>query len=154
MEAWITWIVIAVVLVAIEVITQWVWTLCLAIGCLCALLVSLAGIGVPVQLGVAAVGAVLAYFLCVPHISRWYGKMWKGHERADRTGMEALLGRKAIVTEEIKPGDLGRARIDGDNWQVRAPGLDYKVPRGAKMSVTGYDSIILTVEPCVEDNEK
>lgn len=154
METWIAWIVIAVVLVAVEVMTQWVWTLCLAIGCLCALLASFTGVGVPVQLAVSAVGAVMAYFLCVPHVRRWYGRMWKGQERADRTGMDALLGRKAIVTEEIRPGDLGRARIDGDNWQVRAPGIDYKVPRGAKMSVTGYDSIILTVEPWPEGNEK
>ena len=64
-----------------------------------------------------------------------------------RTGMDALLGRKAVVTHEIRPGELGRARIDGDNWQVRAPGVRTVIRHGEEVSVTGYDSIILTVEP-------
>ncbi len=147
MELRIAWIVIAVLLVAVEVMTQWMWTLCLAVGSLCCLVLSFFDVGVPVQIAVAGVRAVVAYFVCVPLARRWYGRSWKGREKADRTGMDALLGRKAIVTEEIRPGELGRARIDGDYWQVRAPGVEYVVPRGAKMSVTSYDSIILTVEP-------
>lgn len=64
---------------------------------------------------------------------------------AARTGMDALLGRRAIVTETVRPGSLGRARIDGDNWQVQAPSEPMAIPVGAEVIVTGYDSIILTV---------
>lgn len=151
MEAWIVWIVVAVLLIAVEVMTQWMWTLCLAIGSLCGLVASLLGLNEPVQIAICAVVGVIAYFVCAPFAQRWYEKSWKGLKRADRTGMDALLGRKAIVTEEIRPGELGRARIDGDYWQVRAPGIDYIVPRGAKVSVNEYDSIILTVEPYYSD---
>ena len=35
--------------------------------------------------------------------------------------------------------------LDGDNWQVRAPGIEVEIPEGAEVSVTAYDSIILTV---------
>lgn len=61
--------------------------------------------------------------------------------------MDALEGRRATVTHAIRPGQLGRARIDGDNWQVRAPGVDREIRAGEEVSVTGYDSIILTVTP-------
>jgi len=54
-------------------------------------------------------------------------------------------GRIAIVTETVRPGSLGRARIDGDNWQVQAPSEPMAIPVGAAVIVTGYDSIILTV---------
>jgi membrane protein implicated in regulation of membrane protease activity len=59
--------------------------------------------------------------------------------------MDALLGRRATVTQEIKPGELGRARIDGDNWQVRAPGIHTTITRGEEVIVNSYDSIILNV---------
>lgn len=147
MDAWIIWLIIAVVMIVLEVITQWIWTFCLAVGAVIALVFSFFDVTLPVQIGIAALSSVLAYFICVPFISRWYSRLWHGRERADRTGMEALLGRKALVVHEIKPGGIGRARIDGDCWQVRAPGVSSVVPSGAYMSVTGYDSIILTVEP-------
>ena len=68
--------------------------------------------------------------------------------RAVTTGpsMDALLGRRAVVTETIHPGKLGRARIDGDNWQVRTPHDDSLVERGKEVVVIAYDSIILTAE--------
>ncbi len=43
------------------------------------------------------------------------------------------------------PGEKGRARIDGDSWQVVAPGEPYAVPVGAEVIVTDYDSIVLAV---------
>lgn len=146
METWIVWIVVATALVAIEVVCQWVWTFCLAMGCVAGMCAAMLDWPIPVQVGVMAVVAVAVYFACVPVMRKWYASAWKGHERSDRTGMDALLGRKAVVTEEIRPGELGRARIDGDYWQVRAPGVDCVIPRGDQVSVTAYDSIILTVE--------
>ena len=147
MPLWIVWIIVAVLMIAVEVVSQWMWTLCLAIGSLVALVLSLFAVSLPVQIAVAAVVAVVAYFALVPFARRWYASAWKGHQKSDRTGMEALLGRRAVVTREIRPGHLGYARIDGDYWQVRAHGVDSVVPVGSFMTVTAYDSIILTVEP-------
>lgn len=68
--------------------------------------------------------------------------------------MDALLGRRATVTHEIRPGRLGRARIDGDNWQVQAPGVGHVIPAGREVTVTSYDSIILTVEENKNEENK
>lgn len=146
MEAWIIWIIVAVLLVVTEVLSQQVWTLSLAAGALVALAVSLAGMSPVGQIAVMAVASVVAYFVLVPPVRRWYASAWRGENREDRTGMEALLGRRAVVTRDIRPGDLGYARIDGDYWQVRAPGVDHVITRGQHVSVTAYDSIILTVQ--------
>ncbi len=147
MEGWIIWIIIAALMIVIEVFSQFVWTFCLAIGAIAGMICALSGAGIAVQTGVMALTSVVAYFTLIPYVRRWYAGMWRGDKREDRTGMEALLGRRAIVTHDIRPGELGRARIDGDYWQVRAPGVDYVICRGEHVAVTAYDSIILTVQP-------
>ena len=144
METWLIWIIVGVVMVAIEVATQQVWTLCLAAGCLVALVGSLCGLDVAWQVILMAFGAVVGYFAFMPLLKKWRHQLDKGHEA--RTGMDALLGRKGRVTQDIKPGGLGRVQIDGDNWQARSPKYPMAIPAGAEVSVTGYDSIILDVE--------
>lgn len=147
MDGWIIWTIMMAVLITVEVFTLWVWTFSMAVGCLCAIAASLAGISLPVQIGIMAGVSVVAYFICVPFARRWYARLWNKHGHSYRTGMDALLGRHAVVVDEIKPGALGRVRIDGDCWQAKAPGVDHTIPHGAHISVTAYDSIILTVEP-------
>lgn len=146
MEPWIIWLIAAVLLLIIEVLSTMVWTLCLAIGCLAAMVASLLGADVAWQLVTMAVAAIQSFIFIAPRFRRWLHKSHADGNREDRTGMDALLGRKATVTHEIRRGELGRVRIDGDSWQARAPGADRDIERGEQVSVTGYDSIILTVK--------
>lgn len=142
MEIRIIWIIIAIVLLIVEVLSQMMWALCLTIGALGALVCTLCGLSLPWQITGMAIVSVIAYILLLPG----YKKLQtKNAERAARTGMDALLGRKAVVTHEIRPGQMGRARIDGDNWQVVAPSAKETIPAGTEVVVTSYDSIILTV---------
>lgn len=145
METWIFWLAAAAVLLIVEIMTSMVWTLCLSVGCLAALGASLLGFDLTVQMVSLAVVAVLTFAVVAPRFKRRLQKTHAAATHADRTGMDALLGRKATVTHEIKPGELGRVRIDGDSWQACAPGLTSTIERGRQVSVTGYDSIILTV---------
>lgn len=147
MELWIVWIVAAVGLLIVEVMSQMVWTFCLAIGCVAGLLCELLGVSLAWQLVVLAVVTVLAYVILVPKVKKLHQQALEREGRKDRTGMEALLGRHGTVTDEIKPGELGRVRIDGDSWQCKAPGADHIIRRGSTVSVTAFDSIILTVNP-------
>lgn len=137
------WLIVAAFLVIVEVLAQMMWALCLAAGALCAMTCSLCGLDVIWQVVALALGCVAAYIVFLPLAKRW-------HERSDmraaRTGMDALLGRRAIITHEIRPGQLGRARIDGDNWQVKAPAAKTTIKAGTEVVVTAYDSIILSVE--------
>lgn len=142
MSPWLIWLCAAFVLLLVEVLTQAVWAFCFAIGCLIASVLSLVTPSPAIQSISVGVGAVLAWVLLAPPLRRWENKRAK----STRTGMDALLGRTAIVTEEIRPGELGRARIDGDYWQVRAPGAESPIRRGAEVTVTSYDSIILIVK--------
>lgn len=142
MDSWLFWIIVCVALVIIEVMSQMLWALCLAVGALIAMVASLLGADMVWQLIIMAVGGLLTYVTVFPWFRRYHNRK---SAHTSRTGMDALLGRTAIVTDRIRPGRTGRARIDGDNWQVTAPSEHEELPSGTEVVVTGYDSIILQV---------
>lgn len=147
METWILWLALACVLLIVEIMTGTLWCLCFAAVCLLTMGAALLGASLDIQLVVLAITGLLSYFLLMPFFKHQRFLKPQPDTSNARTGMDALLGRTAYVTEEIRPGRLGRARIDGDNWQVRAPGLGNVIPRGTEVKVTGFDSIILQVAP-------
>lgn len=144
MEPWIIWLIAAAALLIIEVLTQMMWALCLAIGVAGAMTCALLGLDITWQTVAMAALSVIGYVVLLPLFRRWHART---EAREARTGMDALLGRRATVTHAIHPGRLGRARIDGDNWQVKAPSADKTIAAGSEVTVTSYDSIILTVTP-------
>ena len=146
MEGWIIWLAIAALLVIVEVLSQMVWTLCLAVGCAAGLVMAVLGFGVALQIAAMAVVSVLAFLLGMPLFRKWHAASMEKEPRDDRTGMDALLGRRATVTEPIRPDHLGRVRIDGDNWQACAPGEVGDIERGEEVVVYAYDSIVLKVQ--------
>ena len=137
MEVWVVWLIIASVLIVLEVITQMMWAFCLSVGALGAMACSFFGLDLTWQVVVMALLSVVAYLVFLPMFKRW-------HARTE-VHMDALLGRRATVIHAIHPGQLGRARINGDNWQVKAPSVYETLPAGTEVVVTAYDSIILTV---------
>lgn len=145
MDAWIIWLAAACILLIAEILTQTLWCLCLAVACVFALVSALCGASYNVQLIALALSGLASYFFLMPFLRHQRHLKSQPDTENARTGMDALLGRTAHVTEEIRPGMLGRARIDGDNWQVRAPGASETIPRGSEVKVTGFDSIILDV---------
>ncbi len=150
MEGWIIWLGMAALLLIVEVLTQTMWSLCLAVGCMASMTAALCGLAVEWQLALLVVCSFVAYLLLIPLFRRRHNHAPGAGD--SRTGMDALLGRRATVTHEIRPGECGRARIDGDNWQVRAPGAGRVIARGTEVTVTGYDSIILDVA-ALNDNQ-
>lgn len=142
---WSLWIALVAILLIAEAFTQGAWALCIALGCLCASLASFFGLNIGWQLTVFFLSSIMSIVLVMPFVKKWMQSRHDRHE--SRTGMDALLGRKGLVTHEIKPGKMGRVQIDGDNWQAVAPDLKSTILRGTEVSVTSYDSIILTVSP-------
>lgn len=142
MELWTVWLIVAIVLIIIEVLSLTMWSLCMAIGALGALVCALTGLPLVVQLVVMAIVAMIALVMILPRFRRWHNQ-----SASARTGVEAMLGQRAILTEAIYPDTPGRARLDGSSWQVTAPGYAGVIPAGTEVVVTGYDSIILQVKP-------
>lgn len=147
MEMWIVWLIVIAALLIIEVLTQMMWALCLAIGTIAALIGYFCGISLAWQIILLAVGGVCSYIFLVPTFQKWHALSVDKKGKEAQTGMDALLGRRAFITEEVRPDKLGRVKIDGDCWQVKASPDFGTLSRGTEVVVTSYDSIILNVEP-------
>lgn len=146
MDSWIIWLIVAVALVALEIMTQMVWTLCLAVGCVAALVADLCGASTPWQIAVMAIAAVIAFIVLMPLFKRWHDTT-SHHSSHAATGMDALIGRRARLTADVTPDRPGRVRIDGDNWQATSADPGLTIPAGTEITVRSYDGNILHVTP-------
>jgi len=63
-----------------------------------------------------------------------------------RTGTAALVGRSAIVLEEVTEHS-GRVRIGGEEWSSRAYDESLVIPVGTKVDVMQIDGAIALVYP-------
>lgn len=145
MALWIIWLIAGAALLVIELLSGIVATLCVAVGCIVAAVAALIGCGIELQLAALAAGVILAFIFIAPMVNR-LRQHHRSHREEYNSNMNALIGREAIMTHPCE-GDAepGRARIDGDNWQVRSADGS-PISRGETVTVTGYDSIILIVK--------
>ncbi len=140
MEIWHYWAIAALLLVVGEIFTSTFALICLAIGAAAAAIAAAVGCIIEMQLVWFIVGTI-ASFLIVRPLLRRLSKVDEVPTNAD-----ALIGRKATVSEEINPqAGTGRVAIDGDDWKAESEN-DEPIEKGAKVVVVKRESIILTVK--------
>lgn len=69
----------------------------------------------------------------------------KGRAEA-KTNVDALIGRKGIVSESINPqtGE-GRVKVDGDDWKAVSAD-EQPIAQGERVEILKLDSVIVTVK--------
>lgn len=145
MENWLIWLIVMAILIIVELLTSLIATFCLAVGCLCAMVVSVVNLGLEAQLIALIVGTIIAFAVFAPKIRRWQKsrEVAKGNQAV--SNMDALIGRVVDVIENIPANGVGRVKVDGDRWQARCNG-GYGISAGMQVRIVDYDSIILEVE--------
>ncbi len=127
MESWIIWLILAAVLGVAEIMTTTLAFGLLAVAAGAAAIVGAVGLALPFQLiaFVLAAGAGLgiARPLAMRHIRQ---------PPLLKTGTSALVGRSAIVTEEVTALD-GRVRIGGELWSARSYDESSVIREGSKV---------------------
>lgn len=139
---WLFWLILAALMTVIELLTNTFAFFCLVGGCLVALIVEILGFGLEAQLLGAAIGSVVAFIAFLPLMRKHRAEQQSG---TSPSNMDALIGRTTVVVQPVEAGKMGRAKIDGDNWQIRSAD-NSAINAGEQVRVVGYDSIILTVE--------
>jgi membrane protein implicated in regulation of membrane protease activity len=129
MGLWIVWLVLAALLGVAEVMTTTLAFGLLAVAAAAAAIVGAVGLGLPFQLAAFAVAAGAGLGVVRPLAMR--------HIRQPpmlRTGTSALVGRSAIVIEEVTALD-GRVRIGGEVWSARSYDESQVIPVDSKVDV-------------------
>ena len=129
MDAWIVWLIIAVVLAGAEAASAGLLLIMFSGGALAAALASLAGAG---TVGSAAVFAIVSVALVA--FVRPVAKRHVYQAPLERTGTAALIGTQAVVLEAVD-GDSGRVKLAGEIWSARTLDEGSRFEPGEKVSV-------------------
>jgi membrane protein implicated in regulation of membrane protease activity len=128
--AWVVWVVLAVLLAIGEVLTPGLFFLGpLAIAAVAAAVASALGAGTVASVVVFLLGSLLSLLLLRP-IARRHVRL----PALSRTGTDALVGRRAIVTRKVD-GVGGRVRIGGEEWSARSYLDDEEYAEGSTVDV-------------------
>jgi membrane protein implicated in regulation of membrane protease activity len=127
---WIVWVVVAVALAVGEILTPGLFFLGpVALAAAAAAITDAAGGG--------AIGSVIVFIVAALASLAFLRPVARRHVRLpalSRTGTDALVGRKALVTRTVDENG-GRVRIGGEEWSARSY-LDGQVLReGASVDV-------------------
>lgn len=141
MQYYQIWLIAAIILVIIELLTSGFGVICFAIGALFSALTDYLGGALIWQLIVFAAASLLAFFFLRPVFLKLLDRKTKDV----KTNADAIIGRTAIVSETIDASQhTGRVAIDGDDWKaVSSDGS--VIEKGQTVEIISRDSIILTV---------
>ena len=141
MEQWQIWLIVALILFLFEIFTSGFALACVSIGAVAGGIAALLSASVIIQLTAFIVVALASLLLLRPVVIARISKNDKV-----KTNAEAIIGRTAIVTQEIKaPLYDGRVQVDGDDWKAHAAD-NQEIKRGEVVTIVGIDSIIVTVK--------
>lgn len=138
---WIAWLLIAAALTAAEFVT-----LTLAFGLLAAAAVVaavVAGLGGPLLLQILAFAVTGAVGLLV---IRPIAHRHMSNPPLVRDGSEALIGRQAVVVEEVTAA-RGLVKLAGEVWSARALDESQVIPVGATVDVMEIEGATAVVYP-------
>jgi membrane protein implicated in regulation of membrane protease activity len=142
MDSWIIWLIVAAVLGVAELLTTTLAFGLIAVAAVAAAVVGAFHLSFALQIVAFAVaaGAGLGFVrpIAIRHVKQ---------PPALRTGAAAVVGRSAIVLEEVTEHG-GRVRIDGEEWSSR-PYLDESlvIPVGTKVDVMQIKGATALVYP-------
>jgi membrane protein implicated in regulation of membrane protease activity len=131
MDAWIVWLIVAVVFAVGEILTTSFFLGPFAIGATAAALVSLAGAGDAISVAVFAV-LTAASFAIVRPIARRHLRQ----PAQVRTGTAALIGQSVQVLERVANDEgTGLVKLEGEVWTARAYDEDRVFEQGDRVAV-------------------
>ena len=139
--AWVAWLIAASVLAVAEYFTLTLALGLLAVAALVAAVV--AGLGGALLLQVLAFAITAAVGLL---IVRPIARRQMTHPPLVREGSYALVGKKAVVIEEVTAMQ-GLIKLSGEVWSARALDEDHVIPAGTLVDVMEIEGATAIVYP-------
>lgn len=134
------WLIAVIAFVVLEASTTALVSIWFAVGAAAALVASFFTQSLPMEAAIFAVISAIALLVMVPTLA----KRRKERKAPVTNGSPLTIGKQGVVLVDIRPGYLGRVRVDGLDWQARAETL---MPEGTPCRVTDVDGAVLIVCP-------
>lgn len=138
------WLAAAVIFVIIEGLTMGLTTIWFAGGAVVALIAALLGAGLEIQIGLFFVVSIILLF----STRKLFIK--KLHTGQEKTNVDALIGREAVVTSTIRPLEPGIIRLGSQDWTAICKEEDTVIAEGTRVKVTAIEGVKAVVVPLAE----
>lgn len=142
----IGWLILFIVMLAIEVVTLGLATIWFAGGALAAFIAAAIGMHLTVQIVLFFVVSFLLLYFTRPWAIQYVNK------NRIKTNAESLVGQTAIVTQKINNlhGE-GQVVVNGLEWTARAVDDKIEIAKDKKVSIIAIKGVKLIVEEKEED---
>ena len=140
-NGWAVWLVLFLVLAAVEMMTLDLFFIMLSVGALAALASFFLGAAFFLQIVIFCVVALLMIVLVRPIAVRHLRKS----PPEQRTNIDRLIGEAALTLERVS-GTSGMVKIGGDTWSARTVDGG-SIPAGRRVSVARIDGATAVVIP-------
>lgn len=137
----VIWLIIAAVCGIIEALTMGLTTIWFTGGAIMAAVTAMAGLSLAVQIIVFLVVSIVLIYFTKPLAKK---KLKVGSEK---TNVDALVGRQALVTETIEPFCTGQAKVDGLVWSAVSKETQSTIKSGTTVIINGIEGVKLIVSP-------
>ena len=137
MEAWITWLIVMLILAFIEIVTINLVTIWFVASAGIALLVSLVTDSFYIQFLAFGICGLVIMVLTRPLLT----KLMKKDQT--KTNLDRVIGMNGICTEEISRNKIGEVKVDGKRWSAISP---VKIKVGEEVIITDIDGVKLKVK--------
>ena len=137
----VVWLVLLVLLLAVEAVTLGLSTIWFAGGALAAFVAAVAGAGLPVQIALFFAVSILLLIFTRPAAMRWL------EHKKTRTNARSLVGDTGIVTEEINNLESrGQVQVRGQIWTARTVSDESRVLAGSRVKIEKISGVKLIVK--------
>jgi len=139
---WVVWLVFAIIMFVIEVVTTGLATIWFAVGALVAMVMDLCGAPLVAQIAVMAGVSIVCFVLCMIWIKPKLESLRK--KNIQRTNADRLIGKDGIVIVPLNRMEgKGQVKIDGQVWSAKS---DTDIAEGIKVTVKAIEGVKLVVE--------
>ena len=141
----IIWLIIFAVFLIVEILTLGLTTVWFAIGAIAAFFTAYIGFGTVVQIIIFLIVSIALFVLTRPLAMKFFNQ-----ERV-RTNAESLIGKKAVVEEEINTlHGQGKVVVNGMEWSAKSDESEV-IEAGTVVLIKGIQGVKLIVE--LQDEE-
>ena len=139
---WVIWLVVAIIMFIIEVVTTGLATLWFALGAIVAMVMDLCGAPLASQIIVMAIVSVVSFILCMIWVRPKLESLRK--KNVQRTNADRLIGREGVVTVPLNGAEgKGQVKVDGQVWSAKS---DSDIAEGIRVTVKAIEGVKLVVE--------
>ncbi len=135
------WLAAMIILIIIEIVTVGLTTIWFAIGALVAIIVSMLGGGIILQMTVFLFISLGMLIFTRPLAMRYI------NNTRTRTNYEGIIGKVARITQDVDNiAEKGCAVVNGQEWTVRAVDDRSRIAAGSLAKVVDIKGVRLIVE--------